>query len=114
MTTATTADLAEFALLTKDTAWIKRHGGMVRDDGYAVVKVPVAEVAFITWQFPPGPQNVLRHRFADCPKDFPNPGVVCFGRWVPETEARFADRFQQEGGDVPAQFRKGSRARQAR
>lgn len=76
--TAPAADLREFALRTTDAAWIKRHNGRDDGDGRIFVMVPAAKVEEIKFAGKPW----LRHKFADCPRDFPNALVMCPAKWV--------------------------------
>jgi hypothetical protein len=76
--TAPAADLRQFALRTKDAAWIRRHNGRTDNDGRVFVSLPAAAVEEITFAGKPW----LRHKFADCPKDFPNSLVMCPAKWV--------------------------------
>lgn len=71
----TAATLDAFALMTTDTAWIKRNRGEV-EDGRVYVLVPAAErVTFAgkPWR---------RYTFTDVPADFPNGVVMCPEKWV--------------------------------
>ena len=74
----TAADQTQFALRTKDAAWIKRHNGRTDEAGRVHVTLPAARVERITFAGKPW----LRHKFADCPKDFPNALVMCPAQWV--------------------------------
>ena len=76
--TAAPADTTGFALRTKDAAWIKRHNGRADDSGRVHVTLPAAKVEHLTFAGKPW----LRHKFADCPKDFPNALVMCPAQWV--------------------------------
>lgn len=42
---------------------------------------------------------MLRHRFADCPRDAANPSILCPAKWVPASAARFT--FERETGIPP-------------
>lgn len=76
--TAADADLRQFALRTTDAAWIKRHNGRAGDAGRVFVMLPAAKVEQIKF----AGKDWLRHKFADCPKDFPNALVMCPAKWV--------------------------------
>lgn len=78
MTATTAPALADFALRTHDAAWIRRHNGRDDGDGRITVRVPASEIEAVTVCGRP----MLRHRFADCPKDFPSPVVLCPAQWV--------------------------------
>lgn len=72
------ADTTEFALRTRDAAWIRRHNGHTDDDGRVHVTLPAAKVEKIKF----AGKDWLRHKFADCPADFPNSLVMCPAQWV--------------------------------
>jgi hypothetical protein len=67
-----------FALRTTDAAWIKRHNGQVDADGRVTVMLPAEQVEKIKF----AGKDWLRHKFADCPKGFPNALVMCPVKWV--------------------------------
>lgn len=67
-----------FKLRTHDAEWIKRHKGQIDDAGRVLVMLPANQVEQITFARKPW----LRHKFADCPKDFPNALVMCPLKWV--------------------------------
>lgn len=70
--------MARFVLRTTDHAWITRNRGQVDDDGRVTVQVPDGEIERV----PFAGRDWLRHRFADCPKDAPNPSIMCPAAWV--------------------------------
>lgn len=90
----TSTDLVDFALITRDQRWIKRHNAQPGPKGRVIVQVPASEVEGVKM----GKGNMLRHRFADAPKDGMNV-TVCPDYLVPETAARYT--FEPETG-VPA------------
>ncbi|MEU9887960.1 hypothetical protein [Sphaerisporangium sp. NPDC051011] len=67
------AEMTDFVVRTRDTAWIARRNGVVGDDGRVTVQVPAAEVE----RFPFAGRQWLRHYFGDCPKDAPSSWLVC-------------------------------------
>lgn len=78
MSTKITAKLTPFALRTTDSAWIARNRGKVDDDGRVTVLVPADQVEALTFAGAP----MLRHHFADCPRDMANAHVMCPVAWV--------------------------------
>lgn len=72
------ANLRQFALRTTDAAWIKRHNGRAGDAGRVFVMLPAAQVEEVKF----AGKDWLRHKFADCPKGFPNALVMCPAQWV--------------------------------
>lgn len=99
--TAKTSDLVDFALRTTDKAWIKRHNGRADDAGRVIVQVPASQIDAVKF----AGNDMLRHRFADCPKDSARE-VMCPAKYVPDTAARFT--FERETGIPPqvAEFMK--------
>jgi len=86
MTATTGSDtLVAFALRTSDQKWIARNNATVNDDELVFVMVPAGEVKMEVLQMPHRELVKLTRKFGDCPKDFPNPWIVSFGDWVPET-----------------------------
>lgn len=70
--------MVPFILITSDAAWIKRHNGVTDPDGRVTVMLPADQVETITFA-----KNLwLRHKFADCPKDFEYSLVMCPLKWV--------------------------------
>jgi hypothetical protein len=102
-TTQTAADRRDFALITTDAAWIKRHDGRPGENGRIVVRVPASEIAAVKF----AGRDWLRHRFADRPRDIPNPLVMCPAKWVPGTAAGFT--FERE--DMRGEFIKRAEKR---
>ena len=78
MATKITAELTPFALRTTDAAWIRRNHGTVDDTGRVTVLVPADQVEALTF----AGAEMLRHRFADCPRDMANAHVMCPAAWV--------------------------------
>jgi hypothetical protein len=76
--TAPAKNLVRFALRTTDAAWIERHNGSADEDGRVFVTLPAAEVEEVRF----AGKDWLRHKFADCPRDFPNALVMCPAKWV--------------------------------
>jgi len=92
--TTTTTDLVDFAVRTTDRAWIARNHGRDAGNGLTVVQVPAAEVEAVAIG-----KGMLRHRFADKPKDSERV-ILCRAAYVPQTAARY--EFTRETG-IPAQ-----------
>lgn len=84
--TAQSTETVAFALRTHDERWIARNHAVIGEAERVFVQVPAGEIEQTTLCGQP----MLRHRFADCPKDFPNAWVVCPAIWVPETAALLA------------------------
>lgn len=78
MATKITAKLTPFTLRTSDSTWIKRNKGTVDSDGRVTVLVPADQVEALKF----AGADMLRHQFADCPRDMANAHVMCPAVWV--------------------------------
>lgn len=93
MTASTATRTADFAIRTKDAAWISRNGGQVQDSGRVTFRVPLAAIEPVMF----AGRQWLRVRLTDCPRDFGNAAAMSPAYWVPETAALFAGQFKQDG-----------------
>lgn len=95
MTAKASTGLVDFALHTSDARWIKKHNGRADEAGRVIVQVPASHIDAIKI----AGNDILRHRFADCPRDAANPSILCPAQWVPASAALFT--FERETGIPP-------------
>jgi hypothetical protein len=95
MTTRPSTGLVDFALHTSDARWIRRHNGRADEAGRVIVQVPAIQIDAVKI----AGNDMLRHRFADCPRDAANPSILCPAKWVPASADLFT--FERETGIPP-------------
>lgn len=78
------------------SGWIQRHNGRADEAGRVIVQVPASQIDAVKI----ADNDMLRHRFADCPRDAANPLILCHAKWVPASAARFT--FERETS-IPSQ-----------
>lgn len=72
---------AAFAIRTKDAKWIKRNDATVRDDGWVLWNVPVADLRVMTFCG----NDHIEYTLTDKPRDFPTVHVACPAVFIPDT-----------------------------
>lgn len=79
--TATATRTAQFAIRTRDAAWIGRNQATARDDGWVLFDVPVTGLTFRKFRG----HDHIRHTLRDVPKDYASKFVACPAIFIPET-----------------------------